>query len=84
MTGFEREFRLSVDAPEPVELSLEGLDGLEVTVPADATFRQRVYLTSAARSGASDGALTDLDLVLEDTGTAQVVREATVFHGTGE
>jgi len=84
MTGYDREFRLSVDAPAPVELALEGITGLDVDVPADATFRQRVYLTAPPETPASEGALMDLDLVLEDTGTGQVVRKGTVFHGTGE
>jgi cytochrome c oxidase accessory protein FixG len=84
MTGYDRDFRLSVDSPDPVTLTLEGLDGLDVSVPADATFRQRVYLTAEPESAASEGSLTELDLLLEDTNTGQVVREGTVFHGTGE
>ena len=84
MTGFDRAFRLSVESPDPVALTLEGVDGLDVSVPADATYRQRVYLTAPPGSAAGAGALTDLDLVLEDTNTGQVVREGTVFHGTGE
>ncbi|HMQ94433.1 MAG TPA: cytochrome c oxidase accessory protein CcoG [Amaricoccus sp.] len=84
MTGFDRAFRLSVESPDPVALTLEGVEGLDVSVPADATYRQRVYLTAPPGSAAGAGALTDLDLVLEDTNTGQVVREGTVFHGTGE
>ncbi len=81
MTGYDRDFRLSVDAPAEVILDLEGLDGLVVTVPADTTFRQRVYLTSPPDSPASLDPLMELTMILEDTEQGQQVRKPTVFNG---
>ena len=83
MTGFDRDLRLSVAADAPMTLELQGLDGLVITVPADATFRQRAYLTSPADSPATDGALLPVDIVVEDTATGSQAVEATVFQGTG-
>jgi polyferredoxin len=81
MTGYDRDFQLSVASPEPVTLGLQGVEGTTVSVPADATWRQRVYLTSPPDSAASNTPDLDLDLIVEDTsGTGRVV-ERTVFHG---
>jgi polyferredoxin len=81
MTGDDRDFRLSVASDAPVVLTLEGIEGLDVTVPADATFRQRVYLTAAPGSPAAATPQTGLDLVVEDTANGARVTEGTVFHG---
>jgi polyferredoxin len=84
MTGDDRAFRLSVETPAPMALTLEGIDGLDLTVPADATFRQRVYLTAPPTSAAATDARTELDLVVEDTATGARVSEGTIFHGRPE
>jgi cytochrome c oxidase accessory protein FixG len=81
MTGYERDFRLSVASPEPVTLELQGVEGTTVIVPADTTWRQRVYLTSPPDSAASATPDLELDLVVEDTGGETRVVERTVFHG---
>jgi cytochrome c oxidase accessory protein FixG len=81
MTGDDRDFRLSVASDAPVVLTLEGIESLDVTVPADATFRQRVYLTAAPGSPAAATPQTGLDLVVEDTANGARVTEGTVFHG---
>jgi cytochrome c oxidase accessory protein FixG len=84
MTGFDRDFELSVAAAAPMALSLEGVDGLVVTVPADTTFRQRAYLTSPAGGAASDGGLSPAEIVIRDMDTGREVREETVFTGRGQ
>ncbi len=84
MTGYDRDFRLSVDAPASMAFRLEGVDGLVVTVPADETFRQRAYLTSPPDSPASGGGLLPVEIVVEDAGSGRQVRESTVFAGTGQ
>jgi cytochrome c oxidase accessory protein FixG len=81
MTGFDRAFRLSVDGPAPMALELQGLDGLVVTVPADATYQQRAYLTAPEGSPAAAGGLTPVEIVVEDAGSGRQAREATVFAG---
>jgi hypothetical protein len=84
MTGFDRDLRVSVESGEPMVVELQGVEGDSLIVPADATFRQRVYLTSPGDSAASRGALTPVELVVEDAGGGRQVREETVFTGTGQ
>ncbi len=81
MTGYDRDFRISVTAPYPLELALENEDGLTVSVPADETLRQRIYLTSAPDSPASDIPALDLSLTVEDAGSGTRVSEGTIFNG---
>ena len=61
--------------------SCRALPGLTVTVPANETLRQRVYLTSAPDSPANAEPLTPVELVAEDAGSGRQAREETVFHG---
>jgi polyferredoxin len=81
MTGYDRVFRLSAVSDSPLDLELQGMPGLEVTVPANATLHQRIYLTSAPDSPASTEELVPVTLVAEDTGTGNRASEETVFHG---
>jgi polyferredoxin len=81
MAGFDRDYRLSVVAPAPLELALQGGSGTAVTVPANETLRQRVYLTSPPDSPASQAERLEIELVAEDAGSGRQAREATVFHG---
>ncbi len=81
MTGYDRDFGLSVESAAPLALELQGHDGLTVTVPANTTLRQRVYLTSAPDSAASAQALTPVELVATDAGSGREAREDSVFHG---
>jgi cytochrome c oxidase accessory protein FixG len=81
MTGYDRDYRLSAAADAPLALELQGVSGQAVTVPANETLRQRVYLTSAPDSPASARELTSVLLVAEDAGSGRQAREETVFHG---
>lgn len=81
MTGNPRPLTLSVDSPDPVSLRLEGSDSLDITVPANTTMRQRVYLTASGTSAAARTDLLDLTLQVTDPATARVVREGTIFRG---
>lgn len=79
MTGYDRDFTLSATAETPLTLELQGRPGLTVTVPANQTLRQRVYLTSAPDSPANTRPMMPVDIVAEDqTGR---VSENTIFHG---
>jgi len=84
MTGFDREVRLSVEAGAPMALELQGEPGLTITVPADATYRQRAYLTAPPGSAAAEGGLTPVEIVVEDEDTGRQAREGNVFTGRGE
>ena len=81
MTGNPRPVTLGVDSPDPVSLRLEGSEGLDITVPANATLRQRVYLTADSASTAAGIDLLDLTLQVTDPATGRVVREETIFRG---
>lgn len=81
MTGFDRDFTLSVETPDPLALELQGASGITVTVPANATLKQRVYLTSAPGSAASAETLVPIAIVATDAGSGRTAREETVFHG---
>ena len=81
MTGHDRDFRLSVSAESPVALSLEGTAGTTVTVPANQTLGQRLYLTSAPDSPASAMATMAVEFVASDSAGGGEARERSVFHG---
>ncbi|HET9069188.1 MAG TPA: 4Fe-4S dicluster domain-containing protein, partial [Amaricoccus sp.] len=81
MTGYDRVYRLSAHSEFPVALEVQNTAGLDVTVPANSTLRQRIYLTSAPASAAGAEALMPVTLIAEDTGSGNRASERTVFHG---
>jgi polyferredoxin len=81
MTGFDRDFRLSVEAADPLALSLEAANGTTVTVPANETLNQRVYLTSDPGSAASATPSLTVEFLASDAASGREVRERSVFHG---
>ncbi|MFO1142696.1 MAG: cytochrome c oxidase accessory protein CcoG [Amaricoccus sp.] len=81
MTGYDRDFHLSVAAGFPLEMTLQGLPSVDVTVPANTTLGQRVYLTSAPDSPASAQAVTPVEFVAEDVRSGALARESSVFNG---
>ncbi len=81
MTGYDRDFRLSVEAADPVALALEGTAADTVTVPANQTLSQRLYLTSAPGSAASATATMPIEVVATDAAGGREAREPSVFHG---
>jgi polyferredoxin len=83
MTGYDTPYRIAVEGEEPLALELQGVAGTEVVVPADATFRQRIYLTAPRRSEAAAEGRTDVTLTLENTETGARASNATHFFGTG-
>jgi cytochrome c oxidase accessory protein FixG len=84
MTGFDREYTVLVDSPAPVVLELQGQEGSVVTVPADTTGRQRIYLTAPPDSAAAGEDRLDLRLIARDAATGQEITQETVFHGRGQ
>ena len=53
-----------------------------VTVPADETFEQRVYITADPDSALADGAQTPLTMWIEDLDSGRRAAVETVFQGT--
>jgi polyferredoxin len=81
MTGYDRDFRLSAASASPLALELQGRAGDTVSVPANETLRQRVYLTGPADSPASAADITPVEIVATDAASGREAREETVFRG---
>jgi cytochrome c oxidase accessory protein FixG len=81
MQGTDAEFTINVTSDARLGIALEGLDGLTVTVPANQTMSQRVYLTAAAGSEAAAADRTGVRLWIEEEGTTNRVHHDTIFNG---
>jgi cytochrome c oxidase accessory protein FixG len=80
-SGDDTRYTLAVTSEEALTLSLEGVEGLTVTVPANETMKQRVYLTAAAGTGAAGEDRSDVRIWVEEQGTTNRVHHDTVFNG---
>jgi polyferredoxin len=83
-SGDDTQFTIAVTSEAFVTLSLEGADGLTVTVPANETMSQRVYLTAAPDSRAAKEDRTDVRLWVEELGTTNRAHHDTIFNGKEE
>jgi cytochrome c oxidase accessory protein FixG len=81
MQGADAEFTINVTSDARLGISLEGAEGLTVTVPANQTMSQRVYLTAAAGSEAAGDDRTEVRLWIEEQGTTNRVNHDTIFNG---
>ena len=86
MQGEEKTFAVGAETadgtPLPdVVVALEG-DRETVTVPADETFAQRVYLTAEPGSALASGGQTPLTMWIEDLDSGRRAAVETVFQGT--
>ena len=79
--GEARPFRLSLSAPDPLRIELEGRDGLVVPVPPDSTRRQRVYVAARPQDAAARAERTEVRLWVEDLVSDERAHADTVFHG---
>jgi polyferredoxin len=81
MHGEDAQFTIAVTSDAFVTLALEGTNGLTVTVPANETMSQRVYLTAAPGTRAATSDRTDVRLWVEEVGTTNRVSHDTIFNG---
>ena len=81
MQGTDARFTINVTSAARLETGLEGIEGLTVTVPANQTLSQRIYLTAAAGSEAATADRTDLRIWIEEEGTTNRVHHDTIFNG---
>jgi cytochrome c oxidase accessory protein FixG len=81
MQGTDAEFTINVTSAARLETALEGVEGLTVTVPANETMQQRVYLTAAAGSEAAAADRTEVRLWIAEEGTTNRVHHDTIFNG---
>ncbi|MEQ6250010.1 cytochrome c oxidase accessory protein CcoG [Sulfitobacter sp. HNIBRBA3233] len=80
-TGEARQFHLSLTSDYILRISLEGTDDLSVSVPADTTVLQRVYVTARADDPAATAQRSDLRIWVEDLGSGDRAGRATTFNG---
>ena len=64
-----------------VQIGTEGVEGGRVTVPANETLQQRLYIEAAPNSEAATEDRTDLRLWVSRVGGAERVHHDTVFNG---
>ncbi|SNX68737.1 cytochrome c oxidase accessory protein FixG [Cereibacter ovatus] len=81
--GDDRQYRITVASEADLVLSLEGTTGDVVTVPANETMTQRVYIISGKGTPAAESERTDLQIWVEDLTASQRVRAETIFNGKG-
>ena len=81
MHGEDARFVISFTSDAAFTLELEGIEGLTVTVPANDTMSQRIYLTAGPGSGAAVSDRTDVRLWVEEQGTTNRVHHDTIFNG---
>ncbi len=83
--GEVRPFHISLTAPEPLTLTLEGKDQTVVEVPPDATVTQRIYVSAEPGSKAAMGGQMEMRFwVVDLTHATDRVNADTVFHGKGQ
>jgi cytochrome c oxidase accessory protein FixG len=80
----DRTFQLSLTSEEPLNIALEGQEGLTVVVPANQMLLQRVYITAPADTEAAEEHRTEFRLWVEDLQSTDRASKETVFNGKGE
>ncbi len=81
MTHDDAQFALSVVSDAALEISLEGEEGIFVTVPADETHLQRVYVLAAPGSDAATSERTDIRFWIENMATTERASQDSSFVG---
>jgi cytochrome c oxidase accessory protein FixG len=84
-SGDDREFHLSLTSDEILRIEVPSRDaGLSVTVPADSTINQQVFVTARAKDPAATGHITDLRLWVEDASSGSRASQSTTFNGRNQ
>ena len=81
--GNDVNFRLSLTSDAPLQISLEGTDGLDMTVRANEQKTQRVYVVAAPGSEAAVADRSAVRLWVEEVGATNRVHHDTIFNGKG-
>ena len=79
--GEDRPFRMTVSGDPAIRIQLEGTPYGAVTVPADSTMLQRVYLMAPPSSGPAHSERTEVRLWVEDTSNGERAYQDTIFNG---
>ena len=79
--GEPRDFRVSLTSDEVMRISLEGQPSTHVTVPADSSFLQRVYVTARPQDPAAKVDATGLRFWVEDVISGERAYRDNTFNG---
>ncbi|WP_322889891.1 MULTISPECIES: cytochrome c oxidase accessory protein CcoG [unclassified Yoonia] len=79
--GEDRAFTLSLVSEAALDITLEGAELDIVTVPANETMLQRVYVSAAPGTPAASADRTDLRFWVEDAITGERAFTDTIFNG---
>ncbi|ADE84919.1 cytochrome c oxidase accessory protein CcoG [Rhodobacter capsulatus] len=89
--GSEETFRISAttadyEETQALKLTLEGVEGDTVTVPADQLYNQRLYLDAGPASDLAGAKRTEIMIWVEQVGEDEPVSDSadTVFNGKGK
>ncbi|ATG40834.1 cytochrome c oxidase accessory protein CcoG [Phaeobacter piscinae] len=82
-TGEPRPFELSIKGEPAMQLELEGVDGTIVTVPADTSFLQRVYIVAPKTAEAASARSTPVRIWVADLDNGERAYKDTSFNGRG-
>jgi cytochrome c oxidase accessory protein FixG len=81
--GTDQQYAISVIASERLNLAVEGRPDTIVTVPANQTMTQRIYITAPPGTGAAQAERTEVRLWILDTASNGRASRDTVFNGRG-
>jgi len=79
--GEDRPFRMTVAGDPALRIQLEGSPYETVTVPADTTFLQRVYVIAPPSSDAANSERTEFRFWVEDITNGDRAYKDTIFNG---
>ena len=79
--GEDRPFRVTINSDPALRVQLEGTIYDTVSVPADDTLLQRVYIIAAPGSVPAVSDRTELRMWIEDTSNGDRAHKDTVFNG---
>jgi polyferredoxin len=82
--GEARDFRLLLTSEQTLRISLEGTDRNTISVPADSSMLQRVYVTARREDEAASLNNTDFRFWVEDVLNGERAYRDTTFNGKGE
>ncbi|HHI69365.1 MAG TPA: cytochrome c oxidase accessory protein CcoG, partial [Rhodobacteraceae bacterium] len=82
--GDDDIFALAVEGAPDLQVSFEGAEGTSVSVPANETLLQRVYVIAPKGSEPAKSDRTEFDFVVTDQVGGETVTTGTVFNGKAQ
>ncbi|OSP56740.1 cytochrome c oxidase accessory protein CcoG [Pseudoruegeria sp. SK021] len=82
--GEDRPFRISITSDAALRVQAEGSDDAIVSVPADTTKQQRIYIMAPPGAPAALRDSTDVRIWVQDMVSDERAEKETIFNGTGQ